>query len=579
MKHQIALLKALLISVLFLGTGSLILTVSPITSAYAQDDDDNEADDLDDDIEQEIEQTIENQVEQTVEDEISSELDRAIEEATQQEVDENIEAQVEGEVDDEIEKSVEQETESDLEDSIEEELEHELENNIEKTLDQETEESLEDDLEQEIEGDLTGDLDDDIEEETEDSLDDDATDEDLLEEEVDDIEADLNEENDQHDAGDDSDLDEQDNEDLDHFIYDQPITDIDLIIEEDGEESIKGEWLILIEEESIEKLEKSGFRFIEHRRLSGLDMVLGKLSTSDALKLSEEKIQVTSEKEIESLAIDKNHLYSNNSATKTQEKLLTSFHPNQLLQLAESTDNPIGIIDTAVDTQHKAFANCEIIQESFIRGKQPLEHGTAVASILCGQSESYQGLFKRAKIYSASVFFNHPKKGETTSTLAIIQAIDWLVRNKVPVINLSLCGPANTLLEIAVKKAIQRGATIVAAVGNNGPTSPPVYPAAYENVIGVTGISPKTNKVYRLAGRGKHVDVAAPGMDIAHAQDGGGYTSSSGTSFATPFVSALLATHPKEKEKILEEQVIDLGEPGKDQVYGSGLIQGSKPKN
>ncbi|WNO08809.1 S8 family serine peptidase [Teredinibacter sp. KSP-S5-2] len=548
--------------------------------AYAQDDDDDdEADDLDDDIEREIEQTIENQVEQTVEDEISGELDQAIDEATEQEVEDNIEAQVEEELDDEIEAAVEQEAESDIEDSIEAELEEELENDIEKSVDQETEETLEDDLEQELEGDLAEELDDDIEEETEDSVDNEVSDDDLLEDEVEDIESDLDGDNNQQDLDDDSDLDEQDSEDLDHFIYDQPITDIDLILDEDGEESIKGEWLILVEEESIEKLEKSGFRFIEHRRLSGLDMVLGKLSTSDALKLSEGKIQLTSEKEIESLVIDRNHLYSNNSATKTTEILPASYHPNQLLHITENTNNPIGIIDTAVDAQHAAFTNCEIIQKSFIRGKQPMEHGTAVTSILCGQSNNYQGLLKKAKIYSASVFFNHPKKGETTSTLAIIQAIDWLVSNKVPIINLSLCGPANSLLETAVKKAIRQGTTIVAAVGNNGPTSAPVYPAAYEDVIGVTGVSPKTNKVYRLAGRGKHVDIAAPGMDIAHAQVGGGYTSSSGTSFATPFVSALLASNPNQKEKILQEQVIDLGEPGRDHVYGSGLIQGNKPKN
>src|SRR6185503_9291329 len=92
---------------------------------------------------------------------------------------------------------------------------------------------------------------------------------------------------------------------------------------------------------------------------------------------------------------------------------------------------------------------------------------------------------------------------------AVADAFSWLVGERVPVINVSLVGPPNALLEAVVLRVIARGYLIVAAVGNDGPAAPPLYPAAYRDVIGVTAVD-----AHRLvlveAGRGSLVNFAAP---------------------------------------------------------------------
>jgi subtilisin family serine protease len=149
----------------------------------------------------------------------------------------------------------------------------------------------------------------------------------------------------------------------------------------------------------------------------------------------------------------------------------------------------------------------------------------------------------------------------------------------VPVINVSLVGPPNTALENVVKIAVARGFVIVAAVGNDGAAAPPLYPASYPGVIGVTGVDAH-EKVLLEACRGPQVDFAAPGADMAAAMLSPGFSAVRGTSFAAPIVAGLLATQlsepsPPGAEKALAQlaqQAVDLGARGVDKVYGNGLV-------
>jgi subtilisin family serine protease len=83
--------------------------------------------------------------------------------------------------------------------------------------------------------------------------------------------------------------------------------------------------------------------------------------------------------------------------------------------------------------------------------------------------------------------------------------------------------------------------------------------------------------VFRLANRGEYLDLAAPGVDLRHARAGGGYAASSGTSFAVPFAATAAA---RLKQVSPEQDVVaqlfdgaqDLGPPGRDDIYGHGLI-------
>ena len=123
----------------------------------------------------------------------------------------------------------------------------------------------------------------------------------------------------------------------------------------------------------------------------------------------------------------------------------------------------------------------------------------------------------------------------------------------------------------------QRGHIIVAAVGNDGPAAPPLFPSAYDGVIGVTAID-FNERPYRRAGRGEHVDLAAPGVKVRAAETvHSDYGSFTGTSFATPVAAALIALDVPVRQPGALEDVMpptrDLGSPGRDDVFGNGLVQ------
>src|SRR3546814_1027523 len=111
-----------------------------------------------------------------------------------------------------------------------------------------------------------------------------------------------------------------------------------------------------------------------------------------------------------------------------------------------------------------------------------------------------------------------------------------MAAREVPVINVSLVGPPNLLVRTAVTAVQRRGLIVVAAVGNDGPAAAPLYPAAYPGVIAVTGVDAR-NRVLMEAGRGSHVDFAAPGSDMAAAGVSKSFGRVRGTSYAAPLVA------------------------------------------
>ncbi|MEA3152103.1 MAG: hypothetical protein QOD56_3042, partial [Gammaproteobacteria bacterium] len=162
----------------------------------------------------------------------------------------------------------------------------------------------------------------------------------------------------------------------------------------------------------------------------------------------------------------------------------------------------VGLLDTGIDSSHPVFRNSLIHSWGCAHQSMPDLHGTAVASLLLAHGD--------VELYAADVYCKAPTGGAAD---AIVAALAWMTTERVPVINVSLVGPRNALLEHAVAALIARGYLLVAAVGNDGPTAPPLYPAAYANVVGVTGVD-ANRRVLLEAERGPQVMFAAPGADI-----------------------------------------------------------------
>lgn len=196
----------------------------------------------------------------------------------------------------------------------------------------------------------------------------------------------------------------------------------------------------------------------------------------------------------------------------------------------------IGMIDGGVG-QNPALESATIEQKGFAGPPQATGHGTAIASLIVGANGKFRGAAPDAALMVADVYGGNPAAG---TALGIAKAMSWLIANRTQVINVSLVGPRNRLVERAIAAAHARGIKVVAAVGNDGPAAPPLYPASQPGVIAVTGVD-ATSRALAEAGKAGHLDYSAPGADMAAALPGKGYANVRGTSFAAPFVSARLA--------------------------------------
>ncbi len=246
----------------------------------------------------------------------------------------------------------------------------------------------------------------------------------------------------------------------------------------------------------------------------------------------------------------------------------------------------VGIIDTEV-------TNADGLALSNFKGKRifpdtdkpaPADHGNAVASIVAASGNGFEGLAQGVTLRSAGVMREVAPGINATNTLLVAQALDWMIGEKVQVVNLSLGSASDAVLGAVVTKSLSAGLVLVAAAGNGGPSAAPSYPAAYPGVIAVTAVDAQ-KRLYVRANRGAYVAIAAPGVDVwvplAANDSKGKYMS--GTSFASPFVAAAVAqavasqpktATPTSAQSILQtlcSKAADIGPKGPE--VGCGLLQ------
>ena len=252
---------------------------------------------------------------------------------------------------------------------------------------------------------------------------------------------------------------------------------------------------------------------------------------------------------------------------------------NEMLGWPESgCDVPvkIGIIDGGLSEKFRLQTSASVYAQSFIEttpSQTAMRHGTSIAAILTDPAR-----LKDVRLYSAAVVEQDKDGNDYSSPGAILKALNWMVLNDVKVVNISLSGPPNKVLETALDAASDKGLLIVAAVGNQGQNSPPQFPAAYNTVLAATAVDVEGD-IYDKAVRGNHVDFSAPGVDIYINIDGQNRYIS-GTSIAAPFITAAIASSLgmeayENRHDIIQYfsgSATDLGPKGKDTIFGRGLI-------
>src|SRR5688572_14985478 len=328
--------------------------------------------------------------------------------------------------------------------------------------------------------------------------------------------------------------------------------------------------------EALERALGVGFTVLRTEALAGLGLTLVVLQAPEGLS-TRRALRQLREPDPQG-QYDYNHLYLGSGLQAEAGALPVTMPPATTavpVTMPPANGLRIGLIDSGIDGSHPVLAGAAIERFGCEHAVFPAAHGTAVASLLVGQGEDFGSVVPGATLYAADIFCGHG--GGSLSLLAI--ALDWMARERIPVVNISLVGARSILLTGLVRAMTSRGFLLVAAVGNDGPSAPPLYPASYPEVVGVTGVD-ANRRVLPEACRGEQVDFAAAGAGFDAAAVGGGFEPMRGTSFATPIVAGLLARSLEAPDPagarnslaILESAALDLGNNGVDPTYGKGLV-------
>lgn len=235
----------------------------------------------------------------------------------------------------------------------------------------------------------------------------------------------------------------------------------------------------------------------------------------------------------------------------------------------------LGLLDGPINDKHASLNATQITQQRFVGRSHSLasaRHASAIASLWLGngRDDAPDGLVPDAHVYNGIVM--EAGEQELASMENLIVGLDWLLQQKVDVINLSLTGPDNRLLRRAIGLSTPHS-VIVAAAGNTG-NNIPLYPAAYPAVVAVAAVDARL-RLAEDATHGDFVDLVAPGVDLWLADAEGGYRYMSGSSMASPWVAAAVALAGLADKQIttLFQHAQDLGTKGKDPNFGWGLLQ------
>ena len=548
---------------------------------------------VEDEVEAATEQQVVDITEETVEDEVEAEIEESVVAAAEDSVAESVEDEVGTVVEDVVEEAVSDTTAAEVEeqiaDSVEQSAEDSAEQQVVESVDQVVEETAEEQVAEAVDQVVEETAEEQVAEVVEQST------AEAVEEEIADATASAVEAN----------VSDTSEGNLEELIaqqleanavvaaealameraegrlsaeVDEVLDAIEAEIDIDARRIHQDQWLVMAEPKVFDELADEGYIFDEFTELPGLGLRLAEVAAPASFDISTTRDGIMDVVGSDRAEVDLNHIYTAGTPElQTDEAGILPLDAMAFPEALATMNLRIGIVDSAVDTDHPAFASAKISSRPFAAAANlPNYHGTAIASIIAANAVPFRGLAPEAELFAAAVFEQDDDRGEIASTVSLVRALDWLLSSEVDAINLSLAGPPNRLLEVALTRISEQGVMVLAAAGNGGPMARPQYPAAYTSVVAVTAVDQR-GRAFRLANRGDYLDLAAPGVNLRHAVAGGGYASSSGTSFAVPFAvtAAALMKHQEPDSDVIARlyaAATDIGPPGRDDIYGYGLL-------
>ncbi|HAS73609.1 MAG TPA: hypothetical protein DCS67_05645 [Clostridiales bacterium UBA8960] len=245
----------------------------------------------------------------------------------------------------------------------------------------------------------------------------------------------------------------------------------------------------------------------------------------------------------------------------------------------------VAVLDTGLNTTNRDLANMDVRGYNVIANSSNYlddhGHGTMVTSVIAAEMNNafgFAGIAPNVSFLSVKVM----SSSGTGTYSDMIKGIDYAVNQGAKVINMSIGGrTASSALQLAVKNAVDRGVTIVAAAGNEGSTTVS-FPAAYPEVIGVGAVDIYGSKM-TFSNTGSGLTIMAGGSArVATFSDF--ISTASGTSFSSPYVAGLVAlmysVNPSITPALVMDSIAqtakDLGASGYDTTFGHGVVDMGK---
>ncbi len=278
-----------------------------------------------------------------------------------------------------------------------------------------------------------------------------------------------------------------------------------------------------------------------------------------------------------------NHLYGGVQTpvptarpANTAQYVVSKLHLNEAHRITKGDNVLVAVINSQIDTEHPDLAGVFVDIDNVVgTPATPHSHGTAMAGAIAAHSKLV-GVAPKVRMLAVRAFSGKQESAQGT-TFNILKGLDWAATKNARIVNMSFAGPGDPMLSNMFAKAYARGMVLIAAVGNAGPRSPPLFPASDPHVIGVTATD-ANDKLLPQANRGPQVTVAAPGVEVLADAPNGGYQLTSGTSVAAAHASGvaalLLAREPKLTPAGVRRALIRSARkiPGKRRDVGAGVI-------
>lgn len=255
---------------------------------------------------------------------------------------------------------------------------------------------------------------------------------------------------------------------------------------------------------------------------------------------------------------------------------LTKLRLPQAHTQAHGANVTVAVIDSGIDAGHPELANSVADNFDALGSSEgPHVHGTGIAGAIVAHAR-LMGSAPEARIIAIRAF-GGATGGAQSSSYIILRSLNYAAEHGAQIVNMSFAGPKDAVIERAIAATAARGLVLIAAAGNAGEKSPPLYPAANPNVIAVSATD-RQDKLFSASNRGNYIALAAPGVDIFLPAPDGKYQMTSGTSFSAAYVSGVAALllernytlKPEALRMTLAKTARDLGSPGRDDLFGDG---------